>query len=232
MPAIFRNVLFLTLVLTSCSAIPTASQSVSPVSPSATFTVPTATTLLTLPVTLEPSSPLPTTAVPDSRPISTVGTPHIDQGPDGALTVAPPDTQSCAYQWAYQDLPELSSSFQQSLQALQPEAQATAFAFGENCILPDGSIGRFLPMETDFNITLQVSDLNGESELGDWIVKVMQVITAIPPEQIVGPRPGRVSLTFQSGGNQKVVSFYINQYQELPPGLSSAEIFQQLQVPQ
>ena len=232
MPSIFRNILLLTLMLTSCSAIPTASQSASPVSPSATFTVPTATTLLTLPATLEPSSPLPTTAVPDSKPISTVGTPHIDQGPNGALTVAPPDTQNCGYQWAYQDLPELSSSFQGSLQALQPEAQATAFAFGENCILPDGSIGGFLPMETDFNITLQVGDLNNESDLGDWIVKVMQVITEIPPEQIVGPRPGRVSLTFQSGAEQKIVNFYIDQYQGLPSGLSAAEIFQALQMPQ
>jgi hypothetical protein len=87
-------------------------------------------------------------------------------------------------------------------------------------------------METDFNITLQVSDLNNESDLGDWIVKVMQVITEIPPEQIVGPRPGRVSLTFQSAGNEKNVTFYINQYQGLPVGLSAAEIFQQLQAPQ
>jgi hypothetical protein len=87
-------------------------------------------------------------------------------------------------------------------------------------------------METDFNVTLQASDLNNESEMGDWIVRVMQVITEIPPEQIVGPQPGRVSLTFQSGAEQKIVNFYINQYQGLPPGLSPAEIFQALQMPQ
>jgi hypothetical protein len=185
-------------------------------------------------VTLSACSAIPVAPqnVPDSKQISTAGTPHIDQVPDGAITVAPPDTQNCGYQWAYQDLPELSNSFQQSLQALQPQAQATAFAFGENCILPDGSIGGFLPMETDFNITLQVSDLDDESELGEWIVKVMQVIAEIPPEQISGPRPGRVSLTFQSAENQQVINFYINQYQELPPELSMAEIFQQLRVPQ
>jgi hypothetical protein len=238
MQDIVRSVLFLTLILTSCSAIPTppasqstVPQSVSPASPSETFTIPTATALLTLPATTESPLPLSTTAVPDSRPISTLATPHIDQGPDGPITQVP-DTQNCGYQWAYQDLPELSSSFQQSLQALQPEAQGTAFAYGENCILPDGSIGRFLPMETDFNVTLQASDLNNESELGDWIVKVMQVITEIPPEQIVGPQPGRVSLTFQSGAEQKIINFYINQYQGLPPGLSPVEIFQALQMPQ
>jgi len=238
MESIVGSILFFTLMLSACSAIPTSTasqsavpQSVSPISPSETFAVPTATTLLTLPATTESISPLPTTAIPNSRPISTLATPHIDQGPDGAITV-PPDTQNCGYQWANQGLPELSSSFQQSLQALQPEVQGIAFAFGENCVLPDGSIGRFLPMETDFNITLQVSDLNNESDLGDWIVKVMQVITAIPPEQIVGPRPGRVSKTFQSGAEQKSVNFYIDQYQGLPSGLSTAEIFQALQAPQ
>jgi hypothetical protein len=87
-------------------------------------------------------------------------------------------------------------------------------------------------METDFNITLQAADLNNEAELGEWIVNVMHVIREIPPTQIVGPRPGRVSLTFQSAGEERHVTFYINQYQELPPGLSPVEILQQLQIPQ
>jgi hypothetical protein len=155
---------------------------------------------------------IPTTAVPETNP-------------------SPSDPGACGYQWAYQDLPELSNSFQQSIQTLQPGAQATAFAFGENCILSDGSIAGFSAMETDFNVTLQVDDLANEADLGEWIVKVMQVITAIPPEQIVGPRPGRVSLVFQAGGDQQAINFYINQFQELSPGLSSAEIFQALRVP-
>lgn len=213
MQKFLRLLLLWVATLSACSVIPAAPQTVSP-------------------GTTEPPIPLPTTAVPASKPISTVGTPHIEQGPDGAITSAPPDIQNCGYQWAYQDLPELSSSFQQSLQALQPEAQATVFAFGENCILSDGSVGGFLPMETDFNITLQVSDLSNESNLGEWIMKVMQVITAIPPEQIVGPRPGRISLSFQSNADQNIINFYINQFQELPSGLSPSEIFQALQIPQ
>jgi hypothetical protein len=213
MQKIFRLLLFGASILSACSAIPAAPQTDAS-------------------VTAEAPLSLPTTAVPDSKPISTVGTPHIDQppNPEGPVTSAPPDTQNCGYQWAYQDLPALSSTFQQALQALQPEAQGTAFAFGENCMLPDGSVGSFLPMETDFNLTLQVNDLSNESELGEWIVKAMQVIQEIPPDQIIGPRPGRVTLTFQTAGEQKNIVFYINQYEELPAGLSSPEIFQQLQL--
>ena len=87
-------------------------------------------------------------------------------------------------------------------------------------------------METDFNVTLQVDNLSNESDLGDWIVKVMQVIGNIPQERIVGPRPGLVSITFRSNGDHSNVNFYIDQYQELPPDFSNSEIYQALQTPQ
>jgi len=87
-------------------------------------------------------------------------------------------------------------------------------------------------METDFNITLQVKDLTNEANLGEWIVKVMQVIENIPQEKIVGSRPGRVSVAFQKASEQKFANFYIDQYQALPSGLSNAEIYQALQAPQ
>ena len=212
MQRIFRTLLFWTLILGACSRGISSPQAV----PASTTEVPFA---------------LPTTAVPDPRLIPTVATPHIDRPPDGVVTTVVPTFEGCAYQWAYQDLPELSSSFQQAIQALQSEAQANAYAFGEDCIKTDGS-KTFLAKETDFNITLQVDDLSNESELGEWIVKVMQVIEDIPPEQIVGPGPGRVSMFFQSNSDQKAINFYIDQYQALPDGLSNSEIYQALQIPQ
>ena len=129
--------------------------------------------------------PVSTTEVfPLTKLIATVATPHIDQPPNGEVTTAAPDYPGCAYQWAYGDLPKLSSDFQQSIQGLQAEAQASAFAFGENCVHADGS-ATFTAMETDFNVTLQVTNLANDAELGEWIVKVMQVIENIPQDQIV-----------------------------------------------
>ncbi|RPI89872.1 MAG: hypothetical protein EHM40_19775 [Chloroflexi bacterium] len=156
---------------------------------------------------------LPTTAVP---------------GPETESTAVAPEPQDCGYQWTNQALPELSSSFQQSIQALYPEAQANAYAFGENCVRADGSIAGFTAMETDFNVSLQVDDLANESVLGKRIVQVMQVIEAIPTEQIAGPRPGRVSIVFQSSTAQGVINFYITQYNELPSSFNYAEIYEAL----
>jgi hypothetical protein len=172
--------------------------------------------------------PVSTTEVlPPPKLVATLSTPHIDQGPDGAVTVPSSYPQDCGYQWAQQALPGVSEQFLQSMQALQPEAQGYAFVFGENCVHADGT-ATFLPMETDFNVTLQASDLTDETALGEWIIKTMQVIENIPPDQIVGPRPGRVGILFESNGQRQGVTFYIDQYKALPSGLSPAEIYQAL----
>ena len=211
MRRVFSMLLFWTLILCACST--------GPASPPAVLSSPT-----------EVPIALPTTAVPHPKLVPTVLTPHIDQPPDGETTAVPLNPQDCGYQWTNQDLPELSSSFQQSIQALQPEAQASAYAFGENCIRVDGSIASFTAAETDFNVTLHVDDLANQSVLGRWIIQVMQVIEGIPAEQIAGPRPGRISIVFQSSTAQRVINFYINQYKELPPGLSHLEVYQALQA--
>jgi len=138
---------------------------------------------------------------------------------------------NCGYQWAQQDLPELSADFQQAIQGLQSSAQASAYIFGEDCIYADGH-KTFSAKETDFNVALQVSDLSNETELGEWIVKIMRVILNIPKEKIVGPQSGVVFINFQSGNEQKNMNFYIDQYQALPSSLSDAEIYQALQTPQ
>lgn len=178
--------------------------------------------VLTLCLILLNACSLPLTRTPPTLPATLAPT----------ITLTPSSGYgNCGYQWAQQDLPELSLEFQQAIQELQSSAQANAFAFGEDCVHADGHAD-FIAMETDFNITLQVNDLSNEADLGEWIVKVMRVIENIPKEKIVGPRPGRVSVVFQSGSAQKFVNFYIDQYQALSSGLSAAEIYQALQTPQ
>jgi hypothetical protein len=226
MKRLIRTLLFLALILAACSPV-VPSAEVPPATSSDTPTqVPaTASTTMAPPTAVIPVST--TEVLPPPKLAATLSTPHIDQGPEGVVTAPPSNPQDCGYQWAQQALPDLSGQFLQSIQALQPEAQAYAFGFGENCVHTDGT-ATFLPMETDFNVTLQASDLSDETALGEWIVKIMQVIENIPPDQIVGPRPGRVGITFDANGERQGVSFYMDQYRALPAGLGSAEIYRAL----
>jgi hypothetical protein len=190
-----------------------------------------------------PASPLPVAreltpeSLPDSPALpipkfaSTLQIPLIDQPPNGNEATITPAYEGCGYQWAQQDLPVLSREFQQAIQGLEPSAQANAFAFGEDCIYADGH-KTFGAKETDFNVTLQVADLSNEASLGEWIVKIMLIVVNIPKEKIVGPQSGVVFINFQSGSDQKNLNFYIDQYQTLPSGLTTAEIYQALQTPQ
>ncbi len=235
MQRIFWGLLFWIIFLGACSTSGASPQPASPTPSDVPFLTSAAskpTLIATERAQTEAKGSPPTTAASNPTLIATLSTPHIDQGPDGNIAVTAPEPQNCGYQWANQDLPELSGSFQKSILALQPEAQANVYAFGENCILADGTIGGFSAMETDFNVTLQVNDLTDESELGEWIVKVMQVIEDIPPDQIVGPQPGRLSMMFLSNGDQQILNFYVNQYQALPSGLSNSEIYRALKMPQ
>ena len=155
------------------------------------------------------------------------------QTPPTFPATQPPTSSSgygnCGYQWAQQGLPELSEEIQQAVQGLQSSAQANAFAFGENCIHADGH-ANFIAMETDFNITLQATNITDANECGEWVVKIMQVILDIPKDEIMGPRPGRVSMSFQAGSEQKNFNFYIDRYQALSTGLSNTEICTALQT--
>ncbi len=117
-----------------------------------------------------------------------------------------PLTGSCGYQWAYKELPELTTELQEAIQELQAEAQARAIAFGEDCVYEDGQ-AVFTPMETDFTINIYAVDLSNEDELGRWIVKIMQAIGELPEEKLVGPQPGRITIDFHSGDTEKFFTF-------------------------
>jgi hypothetical protein len=219
----FFPLLVLSLVLAACSAGGPSTSTPPGDSAVPTTAATEAPTDVVLPVHTRP-------VLPVEKLIATVSTPHIEQGPDGANTVVPSQPEGCAYQWATQEMPELSAQFLADLQVLQPEAQGSVFAFGENCSQANSHIIRFIPMETDFNVTLPVSDIMDKAELGGWIVKIMQVIDSVPPDQIMGPRPGRVSIGFESAGQQESLSFYIDQYHGLSPGLSNVQIYEALKA--
>jgi len=210
---IFHTLLFWTLSLCACSTNLPATDTV-PIISATPLPVVTEITSEVL-----PDSP----ALPIPKIFQTLQTPHIDQPPNGNEATVISSYESCGYQWAYKDLPDLSTKFLQAVQQFQPSAQANTFAFGEDCVYADGH-ANFIAMETDFNITLQINNLTDANECGEWIVKVMQIILDIPKEEIVGPRPGRVSMSFQAANEQKKFNFYNDRYQALSTGLSNTEI--------
>ncbi len=72
------------------------------------------------------------------------------------VTVSPATTvpyQACAWQWASQDIPDLTAQFTAALDAQGIEwSQVRVYAFGENCLGNSGEVHYFAEMETDFGM--------------------------------------------------------------------------------
>ena len=136
-----------------------------------------------------------------------------------------PTSGSCAYIWASQELPDLSQKLYRALQAVDPSLTGTAYAYGENCVYADGH-GTFSAMETDFRVKVSVSDLKDQKNLGDWIARVLDVITKLPSDEILGPQPGHVEFAFSRSETENLfLNVSIAKYQKRPSGLSGSELF-------
>jgi len=107
----------------------------------------------------------------------------------------------CAFMWANEPLPVLSDELDQALDDAPLTAEGYAQAYGENCVTIEGIVARFLAMETDFYITVQVEDLENKQALGELIEQIMGVLAGFPTDETPGPQPGYVGITFESSKN-------------------------------
>ena len=184
----------------------------------------------------------PTTETPSDPPAPvlifpkitvTVGTPHIDPGPNGefpstAVIKSEPTfpITDCGYQWAYEDLPKLTTPFDLAVKNVIPNSTSRVTASGENCVGSDGQVIRFLAMETDFHVTIPVESLSDYETFGNWIAQVMQIMNRLSPDLIAGPKPGFVEFGFEKNVTEVIiVRVPIQQYNETTNGKTGEELF-------
>jgi hypothetical protein len=127
-------------------------------------------------------------------------------------SITPTPENPCAYVEGQKTLEDISKQLLDKLtSAALPVENARAEAYGENCIKADGSVARFSARETDFYVTLRVTDLTDESVLGDLLEQTLAVIDQFPPDQTPGPNPGYVGITFKAG--ERVQNLWFTQIQ-------------------
>jgi hypothetical protein len=157
----------------------------------------------------------------------------VDPETAPAIETETPQTlnySECGFVWARKPLPDLSKDFKNALKEIQPQADGHAEAYGENCINHDGEVVRFLAMETDFYITLQVKDLEDKQALGELVEQVLDVVGKFPPEETPGPQPGYVGITFEAPGDELRLWFTIvTAKTALESGLEGEDLFVKLQ---
>lgn len=215
-----KTVLFWTLVLFACSPSISAPQTLH-ASPS-TYT---STPELDVVTTLEFPTSVASQQSIGPKIIVTVGTPNIGQGPDGNFPITESSSDTCAFVWAHPILEELTLIFDAKITDLNPQAFGHASAFGEDCVYPDGR-KIFFGFETDFYITLPVTDLTEFETFGNWIAETMPMVSTLPADMIEGSQPGFVEYRFSKNENEiLIIRVPLHGYEEIANGMIGEDLF-------
>lgn len=141
-----------------------------------------------------------------------------------------PTQGPCAFVQASQSLPEISAQwFERLKEAGLPVVDASARAYGENCVYTDGTVERFAAMQTDFHVVLAVETLTNSEMLGNLLTQTLEVLDEFPVEKTPGPNPGYISIVFQAGDLAETVQCPRTQADTLrAQGLSGAQFYEAL----
>lgn len=178
-------------------------------------------------LTLSAAACLPAIPTAVRQPVTSTSTPLAPHTPTEYIPSPLPITptyEGCAYVWASQDMPELSRKLNAQLQEISMNISGLAYAYGEDCVYADGH-STFSALETDFRVGVKVRAVSDKEALGNWIRKVMDVIVEIPPEELMGPRAGRVDFDFkQPDPAELIVTVPIDQYRREADNLKGAAL--------
>ena len=172
-----------------------------------------------------PQVGLPVTTGPSSTPIPVVTMTAVETETPAAVT-------NCAFAWSERGLPEVTDKVNQAfLDAGFREVSAEARAYGEDCIDPQtNEVVQFSAMQTDFHISIAITDTSSKQVLGDWVERVMRVLEPYKPGKVAGPNPGYVGITFGTSSDTVNLWFPRTQAEELiKDGTRGSHLFEALQ---
>lgn len=165
-----------------------------------------------------------------SRPTATATSlPTTTEIPGPTETPTPP--QNCAYVWSNRSLPEVANLVNQALRdAGIPEVDGQASAYGEDCLDPEtNTVVGFRTMQTDFYFSVMVQDMADTQAMGDIAEAVLRALDTMPADQIPGPNPGYVGITYDDGAQTSNLWFPRTRGTELlKQGVSGSRLFEAL----
>jgi hypothetical protein len=133
------------------------------------------------------------------------------------ITGTPPTRAPCTFNWATQDLPELTAEVQAAMDDAGLEnVTVSASAYGENCYYNDtNEVQYFAAMQTDFRVTAQVEDIEDGDALGDLTLAIVTVLNAYPPGEAPGPMPGQITILYEQGARETRLTIRVEQLAEV-----------------
>ena len=123
-----------------------------------------------------------------------------------ALAITPTPSvhaSNCAFSWAHQDLPDVAETAREAFSTISMASIQVirADAYGENCNRADGSLSSFGAMTTDFYLSVNVSDLNDSTYLGQVVMTAYTVLSELKVK--LPAQAGYLDIMFTAGSTSK-----------------------------
>jgi hypothetical protein len=132
----------------------------------------------------------------------------------------------CGFVWAREPLAELSKEFDDGAESSAAAGERLCRSLWRKLPQQQGEVVRFLAMETDFYVTLEVKDLEDKRVLGELIEQVLGVVSEFPVEETPGPQPGYVGITFEAPSDELRLWFtQLKAQAAIDNGLRGEELF-------
>lgn len=142
--------------------------------------------------------------------------------------MSPTAPMACAWQWARQDLPDVTSRAVTALTAASVAfTQARAEAYGENCVYMNANqaqVGHFAAMTTDFYLTVPVESIRAPEALAEIVIRSYYALVNLTD---LPARLGYLDITFTGpDGTASVRSMFDPIQRALGNGLSGAALLE------
>jgi hypothetical protein len=147
------------------------------------------------------------------------------------ITVSEVTVSPCFFNWARQDLPDVTAAAQTALEAANMRAVSVrAEAYGEDCIDPATNKARyFAAMTTDFYLTAKMGDVTDEATMGDMARAAYEALMTLPADDLPA-RLGYLDIMFKASDQEMRLRIMFEQAAApINEGLAGAALFTALE---
>lgn len=155
---------------------------------------------------LTPIAPTATIKKTDATPKMNTETPVLLTESLQTEQPTPQITQSCAYVWSSQPLPDISNQLQISFNAVGlAKIKVLAEAYGEVCLDTEtNAAGNLIVLHTDFNLDIPVDSIQEEEKLGQLLYSSLNILARQNASTLPGKRMGYVIVKFHAADKQEI----------------------------
>ena len=138
----------------------------------------------------------------------------------------------CSYVWTSRAQPELTSLLaKEAVSADMLNVEINVFTYGENCVdIVSNTVYSYAPRQTNYSVSVDVNSIEDRRGMGDWVMRVSNLIEQTPGALVAGTAPGRLDVLFRDEANSLSLNLPVARVREhIQKGLRGSALLDALE---